>query len=85
MKTEFPELLTARPEGMTFKEYKEKRSEQNKLINARIKKGRLCFVAVQMVNVGSIDLPKWVRTKAKYNRTFKGNVYEDLIKPKGMS
>lgn len=66
------EILTARPKGMDFETYREKRKESNAMLKNYLH-GRLCFLSAWLVNIGSDRVPKWAKSEAKYNRTFRGN------------
>jgi hypothetical protein len=45
----FPELLTARPEGMSYEKYKAQRSAQNERLKRYRSKGVLVFMATRLV------------------------------------
>lgn len=49
----FGEILTKRPEGMSYSEYRHRLSMQNAKLKARRQFGFLCYKAVEIIDVGA--------------------------------
>ena len=45
----FGEILTARPKGMSFSEYRHKLAMQNAKLKARMQFGFLCYKAIEVI------------------------------------
>lgn len=52
----FGEILTARPEGMSFAEYRHKLDMQRSKLKARKQFGFLCYKAIEVIEVGEGEM-----------------------------
>lgn len=64
------QLLTSRPNGMSYEDYKELRTSQNKWLKRRLQ-GFICFIASELVVIGNNGVQRLFNPKTDSQlRTF---------------